>query len=75
MHFGTCTAPGDGAYEAIRNETDIVFDPGYEPGPYGAGSKDISDAMEDAPDMVGLLSSAVAPEDDEDLHFGPSPGM
>ncbi|NLT24427.1 MAG: hypothetical protein GXX82_15405 [Syntrophorhabdus sp.] len=72
---GLRTGDPDGAYEAIRNETDIVFNPGYQPGPYGAGSKDISDAMEDTPDMVGLLSSAVAADDDEDQCFGPSPGM
>lgn len=72
---GLRTGDPDGAYEAIRNETDIVFNPAYEPGPYTADPKDISDGLADMTDNATPLTDLSGFDDDEEQHFGPSPGL
>lgn len=69
---GLRTGDPDGAYEAIRNMTDIVYNPGYEPGLYSVGSKDLSDEM---PGCIAPRAGSFECDDDQDQYYGPSPGM
>lgn len=66
---------GQGAYEAIRNVTDIVYNPGYEPGPYSTGSKDLSDEIPSLPGGISPLAGSFECDDDEDQYCGPAPGI
>jgi hypothetical protein len=72
---GLRTDDPDGAYEAIRNVTDVVYNPGYEPGPYSTGSKDLSDEMSSLPGGIVPLTGSFECDDDEDQYYGPSPGI
>lgn len=60
------TNDGDGAYGAIRNEADVVYNPSYEPGIFNEN-----------PVSSGAITplQGVLDVDDEDQYFGPSPGM
>lgn len=72
---GLRTNDRDGAYEAIRNETDIVYNPGYEPGPYATAPEDLSDEMPGLPGCIAPLTGNFECDDDEDQYYGPSPGI
>ncbi len=72
---GLRTGDPDGAYEAIREETNIVYNPGYEPGQYSTGSKDLSEGLAGLPGTTTSPANIIRSDEDEDQYFGPSPGM
>jgi len=71
------TSDRDGVYEAIRNFTDLVYDPGYEPGIHNSALNDGSDLVTGLPGHDALWQELFDIGDDEDQHCapGPSPGM
>ncbi len=71
------TSDRDGVYEAIRNFTDLVYDPGYEPGIHNSALNDGSDLVTGLPDHDALWQELFDTSEDEDQYHapGPSPGM
>lgn len=72
---GLRTADRDGVYRTIRDETDILYNPGYVPGPGPTGSKGFPDDSSDLPGNGEPLTESCEADDDQDQFYSPSPGM